>query len=337
MLLTAGAAVLVSGGVMLNGCKKDTSTQTTQNREVDPSEAMVAHILEFKDRMAYYRENPNLKTGGQLYTAPEAVIELESLLNFNFCYTDIQCNQKKFVTSEVIMPLDELEKINDPKLMEVYYDRTIDTIQAQMARVNYPNMKLLLVDLEVSGMDSNGDAIVSVGALIGNEFSVARHDDGWWYGEQNGLCADGGQAPEDGASQLCDRVTNAVVPAPPAGGRWIYSSPILPNYIYPTQDTLTGDIDNYLDYKIFYATSFEGDLEDSVYCMSRYEMDFYEGHYINYAITTEDTTGLDFDHCIIGGNPYTIEGYDIIQHDYTIFVGHRNLVMDLTIEDILAY
>ncbi|MBU2553946.1 MAG: hypothetical protein KKF98_05760 [Bacteroidetes bacterium] len=42
---------------------------------------MVAFILEFKERMAYYHENPNLKTGGQLYTAPKAVLELESLLN----------------------------------------------------------------------------------------------------------------------------------------------------------------------------------------------------------------------------------------------------------------
>ena len=114
---------------------------------------MQDHILDFKKRMEFYRDNPNVKSGGELYTADSAVIELERLLNFNFCYTNIECDQKTYETSEVIMPLDDLLKINDPNLMQVYYNKTIDTIQAQMGRVNYGNMKLLLVDIEVTGYE----------------------------------------------------------------------------------------------------------------------------------------------------------------------------------------
>jgi len=162
------------GVVVVNGCKKEnTNTQVKQTVVGDESEAITAHILAFKERMAYYHENPNLKSGGQLYSASEAVMELESLLNFIFCYTDNQYNKREYVTSEIIMPLDDVEKINDPKLMEVYYDRVIDTIQVLMGRVNYSNLILLLVDLDISGMDSNGDAIVSIGVVVGNRQNIS--------------------------------------------------------------------------------------------------------------------------------------------------------------------
>ncbi|PIY32681.1 MAG: hypothetical protein COZ08_06585, partial [Bacteroidetes bacterium CG_4_10_14_3_um_filter_42_6] len=79
LALAGSAALLIAGVVVVNGCKKEgTNTQVKQTVVDDESEAMVAHILAFKERMAYYHENPNLKTGGQLYTAPEAIIELEN-------------------------------------------------------------------------------------------------------------------------------------------------------------------------------------------------------------------------------------------------------------------
>jgi len=98
------------------------------------------------------------------------------------------------------MPLDDLEKISDPKLTEVYYNKIIDTIQAQMERVDYENMILLLVDLEQTGADSNGDAIVSVGALIGNEGSISSPttiESGWYFGFQGGNC-EGSNNPYEG-------------------------------------------------------------------------------------------------------------------------------------------
>ncbi len=345
MLLTAGAAVLVSGGILLNGCKKDTPTQTTQNPEVDPSEAMVAHILEFKDRMAYYRENPNLKTGGQLYTAPEAVLELESLLNFNFCYTDIQCNQKKFVTSEVIMPLDELEKINDPKLMEVYYDRTIDTIQAQMARVNYPNMKLLLVDLEVSGMDSNGDAIVSIGALIGNAGNLnipTLTEDGWIYGYTEGTCADNaGYGEVDAAIVLENDIMFQNFPTPAPGILRRHTNVTTVGPLTPTDYRMENDpLDNLMDYQIFYATTAVDNITPDTRCLSYdIEMPFYRQQYNLVIDTLESDYDLELVGCLVNGvNPDGNE--NIIQHDFTINLGHVwyvNVGVPYEIDNILAY
>jgi len=283
---------------------------------------MQEHVLTFKTKMKYYHDNPNLKDGGVFYTAPDAVIELESLLNYDSCFTGLECNKKTFITSEIIMPLDELEKINDPKLTEVYYNKIIDTIQAQMGRVDYENIILLLVDLEQTGTDVNGDAIVSVGAaLIGNQqIATILDDDNWWYGENLGLCGTGQYAPEDAATQLDIRVTNNLLPTPPTGANWCFRN-VATTYINPTQDPLTTNFDNYLDYKIFYATEAVTPITDTEKCLEMFEMNFYLNYYIDYAEDYEISANRDFCFCLISGNPYG-NPYRI-QHDYYIFVGER--------------
>lgn len=207
--------------------------------------------------------------------------------------------------------------------MEVYYDIMMDTIQAQMERVNFVNMKLLLVDIELSYYDFNGDAVVNINTLIGNQQTIVLHNDNWWYGEQSGLCGTNQYVPEDGASQLDFRVTSYMLPDPPSGAFWYFRN-ISSTYINPTSDPLTTNFDNYLDYKIFFATT-EGGLtiDYDVKCMSQYEMNFYENHYIDYAENLE-VANLKFAKCFLTGtsynNPYRI------QHNYTIFVGHRMLM-----------
>ena len=112
-------------------------------------------------------------------------------------------NKKKFVKTEVTMTLDALHKIGESKLAQLYYEETIDTIQAQMGRVNYENMKLLLVDLDLTGTDSNGDAIVSVGVLIGNEESVnLTNEVGYWFGNYGGTCEHAGSGATDATVEI---------------------------------------------------------------------------------------------------------------------------------------
>ena len=331
--LTA-AVIFTITFVVVQSCQKTSDVREPVVSGLDDeSTAVREHILAFKAKMEYYRQNPNLKSSGTSYTADSATIEIESLINFDFCYTNIECNQKTFATSQVIMPLDEYDSINDPNLMDVYYDKVIDTVQAQMGRVNYTNMKLLLVDLEVSGYESNGDAIIKVGSLIGNEQNIVFHNDNWWYGRNLGLCGSQQYAPEDGASQLEARVIDNVLPDPPAGGRWHFTNPV-PTTIDPTQDPLDETPDNYLDYKVFYATEAVGTIDFDVKCMSIYEMSFYKNHYIDYAQGCE-TTDLKFADCLIEGKQYT-DDYFYIQHEYTIWVGYRFVEYTITVGDILA-
>lgn len=330
-------SLLVFTTVLLNlsSCQKQQQTQTNQSIVDENSQKVTNHILDFKERMEYYKQNPGIKSGGLKYSANDAMTEMESLINFNFCYTNIECNNKEFVVSEVTMPLDEIQKINDTKLTNVYYNKVIDTIQAQMGRIDFANKKLLLVDLEVKNYDVNGDAIISVGSLIGNEANVVLHNDSWIYGESMGLCGSGAYAPEDGASQLAARVINNVLPNPPSGGRWFFTH-LVYKYVVPTSDALTGTIDNYRDYKIFYATNAVTPLiDDNTKCMSQSDMGFYENYYIDYAEEFELLTDKKFAECTIDGLPSWIPIYHI-QHDYYIFVGNRFVIFDAGSDDIMG-
>jgi len=298
------------------------------------SKAMTERVLDFKQRMEYYHDNPGLKDGGQLYTAPEAMLELETLLNYTFCHTGMNCPIVETGYSEVVMPLNELSKIADPRLSQLYYEEIIDSIQAQMNRSSLENKKLLLVDLEQTGQAPNGDAIISIRALIGNDQQVVLHNDEWWFGENYGRC-NGTHAPEDAASQLAARIASALIPVPPTGCRWYFAGGIESIYIFPTQDPLGTTFDNYLDYKIFYATEEVAPIGYTEKCLSQFEMSFYEGHYINYALNYQTVTNKYFNRCTILGNPYS-NPYRI-WHEYTIFVGNRFLECSVLIDDILTY
>lgn len=340
------AGMMVVGVIFINGCKKDLQTDQAQQPIVDDtSEAIVAHILDFKERMAYYHENPNLKTGGQLYSASEAVIELENLINYNFCYTDSICSLVKAINSEIIMPLDDVEKINDPKLMEVYYDRAIDTIQAMMSRVNYSNMKLLLVDLDLSGMDSNGDAMISVGVVVGNRTNIPpapSQAPGWWYGNEGGDCQHNYFGQLDATMVLTDDITAVQLPAPPPGKVRIVTEiypldPLLPwdYYIVDPQDR-----DNFEDSRLFYAEDIYGIITDNTCCLTTYnEMVFYRNQYNQFILDAEEDNNLDFTRCVIEDySTFNALGdYIKIWHTLRIYLGHVSLVDSYIKDDILVY
>jgi len=345
LALAGSAALLIAGVVVVNGCKKEnTNTQVKQTVVDDESQAITAHILAFKERMTYYHENPNLKSGGQLYTAIEAAIELENLLNYNFCYTDSICSLVKSISSEIIMPLDEVEKINDPKLMEVYYDRAIDTIQALMGRVNYSNMILLLVDLDVSGMDSNGDAIISVGVVVGNRANIPpapSQAPGWWYGNEGGDCEHNYFGQLDATMVLTDEITAVQFPAPPPGKVRIVTElfgldPLLPwNYFIVNPEYR----DNFEDSKLFYAEDIYGTITDNTRCLTTYtEMAFYAHQYNQLILAAEETNNLDFTRCVIEDYEEYENSIQIkIWHTLKIYLGHVSLVDIFEKEDILYY
>ncbi len=329
--------ILAAGLLWLNGCKKETAVQQQNTTVTDneANEAMLQHVLNFKQRMEYSYKHPEMRDG-ESFTAPDAVYELEALLNFNFCYTDIEVNKKRFVSTQITMPLDDMGKIGESKLAQLYYEAIIDSIQARMLSITgFDNMKLLLVDLQQTGTADNGDAIVSIGALVGNEGNVVLHNDSWWYGKLKGNCSF--EYPgTDAAKQLEVRVSNAKIPEPPEGCRWWYNN-VDTLLLNPLDYQIDSTPDNYEDYAIYYASD---DIEDGltfeVKCLSLVEMTFYENEYIEIATDIEIQYSKDFAACIIDGNNYSNNNVIYIQHDYQIIIGLRFLTC-LDGDDILAY
>ncbi len=85
------AVFAIASVLIFNSCKKDTErTENPQSlisqEQLAASKAKIEHIQAFSEKMEYYRAHPELKSGGIKYAANEAVLEIESQLNFNYCY-----------------------------------------------------------------------------------------------------------------------------------------------------------------------------------------------------------------------------------------------------------
>ena len=341
--LTTMLIVFAGAMVMINSCTKNHIDEGIQKSLIDEeSQAITAHILAFKAKMEIYRENPGLKTE-EKYSADSAMLELESLLNFNFCYTNIETDKKEFVITEITMPLDVFNKIGDNALSQLYYEEIIDSIQEQMLRVNYPNIKLLLVDLEQTGTNSDGDAIISIGSLIGNEGNIINvtQEDGWWYGFLGGTCEHIYQGELDAAIILEGDIKFIHSPAPPPNMMKRYTiihteGPLIPNL--PEYRIPNDPLDNYMDYRVYYATNaVNPQITNDTKCISNdIEMPFYFGHYNDFIEDFELLYQLEFVDCIIEGYIHSDQSY--IQHKYTIYLGNVWLVpISWVIEDIMTY
>ncbi len=343
--------LLAAGIVWLNSCQKENAVQQPQNTTVTDeaaNEAMLQHILDFKQRMENCKAHPGLRDG-ESFTAPDAVYELEALLNFNFCYTGITCNKKEFVTSQVTMPLDEMGEIGESKLAQLYYDEIIDSIQARMLSLTgYDNMKLLLVDLKQTGTDENGDAVVQINALVGNEKSVSSTDEvGYWYGELMGTCQHEGLGITDATVVLTNDIYFYNFPAPPPGKRRVKTD-IITLPVYKPEDYFLvpeNERDNFEDSRLFYANDIYGTITDDTRCLSGYsgdvsEMTFYLDSYQQFIDDAEVENNLDLTECTISWYYHITDEniQDRIWHELTITLGHVWLVDDaVPVDDILAY
>jgi hypothetical protein len=316
-------ALIVSALIVTIRCSKDSHEPALNQSEQlqQESDAVVAHILAFKERMAYCLQNPTLKSS-VYYTPQEAVTEIESALSLTYCYSNIDVREQKITSSVLTMPLSNGE-ISETELA-VFQEEVIDSLQDHMINIEYEEKKLMVVDMEYLGLDSNEDALVNVISVIANNQQVFLHNDAWWYGLEEGSCS-GSSMPEDATTQLQARVIQEMLPDPPSGHRWFWIYTNTDVYTAGTSTQLDPTPDNYCDYKLFYAVK-EPPLTIGYdeKCLSPYEMVFYEGYYIELADSSENYWSDLFKTCIV--EDYTAGSVihpDEIEHKLTVIVGDR--------------
>ncbi len=314
-------ALVVSALIVTIRCSKDSNEpEINQSEQIQQeSEAVVAHILAFKERMEFCIQNPTLKST-VFYTPGEAVIEIESALSLTYCYSNIDVREQTINTSVLAMPL-QGGQISESELA-LFHEEVIDSLQYHMMNIDYNEKKLMVVDMNFIGLDSNDDAIVNVISIIANNQEVLLYEDSWWYGNEAGTCS-GAATPEDATTQLQARVIQEMLPEPSSGYRWFWIYPHTETYYANTSTQLDPTPDNYCDYKLFWAIKTYG-IGDDEKCLSTYEMGFYEGYYIELAEGLENTWSDDFKNCVV---LYHTDGSqsnpDKIEHTLTVTVGDR--------------
>ncbi|MDP3461566.1 MAG: hypothetical protein Q8S18_02130 [Bacteroidales bacterium] len=346
LFLSLAAATMLFGGIMIiHSCsKQDTGVKVADENLLAESQAMTEKVLAFKQRMEYYRDNPGLKSGGLRYTADSAAQAMEELINFTYCHTDIVCNKKVVMISDLLMPLDDIYKISDPDLMEVYYNKVKDTIRAQMLRTDFDNMKLLLVMLELDGIDANRNAIIKVRSVVGNHLisPVLTSENGYWYGELYGDCQNF-NAGVDATTILVDDLNFLFFPSPAPGYRlkkvpMILLPPLSAEdyWIVPEESR-----DNFQDSKIFIAKSIYGTITDDTKCLSSdnllyLEMEFYHDQYRDLILELEENYDMDLCDVNIFDKNRLINNSLQIEHEIELFLGKVLIIVsEWDVTDIL--
>jgi len=331
----------------LNNCNKvpivnqNAETEDNSNSTLN-SEAMLEHILAFKEKMKYYKEHPGLKSS-EKEQVDETVIDWESDINLTYCYSYLDLSDAVTYDTVLVLPPIVQDSILMADISAKYYDEIIYAVQEKYFQAPFADSlkKLMVVDLEKT---SGGDSL-QIKTLIGNSqppnYTTAYN---WKYGNKLGTCDEQYYVGERDAAMVCaDNTRTYFKEDPPTGCRWFFYGPLTTIIVRdPTQHPNPNDPPpvNYEDYMVYYANSADGAITDQVLCLEFVgELGFYKQSYIN---LTQDwisaSGGKKFKECIYAGiHLMTNNSIHIYKHELSTTLGYRGVDCDTVIDNIAEY
>jgi len=335
--------ILTAGLLWLNGCKKETAVQQQNTTVTDneANEAMLQHVLDFKQRMENYKEHPGIRSE-EKEQSDATVNYWESSINLTYCHSYLELSDAAVYDTVIAMPPITQDSILMANIADKYYNEILYTVKAQYLQAPFTNetKKLMVVDLERT---TGGDSL-QIKTMVGNTLSMTHPPYDWKYGEKLGTC-DGQHdvGVWDAAHEIAKNTRNDFYEAPPTNCHWwfynIQTIFVDDPTLYPNPNDPPPA--NYEDYLIYYASSALGVITDDVLCLEHYdELAFYKQSYIN--LTNDwinNSGGKKFKDCEYNGihvidNNHNIHFY---KHQLTTFLGYRTIVCDISIDDISQY
>ena len=322
--------------VMINSCTKNQVDEGIQKSLIDEeSQTMTAYILAFKEKCNYYLQNPELKSG-EFKHIEDAIFDIESSMNFTYCYTNIQTSYKILLKDHinVIVNNEDSLSMND---VAVFSDSVKIILRNQVLSTEFDDKKLLVVDLNLEEI-LNNNARISITSLIGNANGIIFFGPpaDWMYGDDLGKCDDP-TILSDAAEQLQYRVQEEQTDNPPPNCYYYFINTseknidVTHNFLFYSLIGQNNPEDNYKDYSVYYATSEVEPYDDDVKCLEAEEIDFYYVYYNQFVDDFEDETNKKLNEIIIDGfaEPYGLNN-ERLRHNLKIIVGKRLLVCNIT-------
>ena len=209
----------------LSYCNKSNSERLTSENQsdgqglIEKSKAMQEHILEFKTRMEFYRDNPDLKSGEEKIQIDATILDWEATINFTYCYTYLELSD--IIEYDVVLniPLINGDSITIANASDKYYNNILETIKDKFIETDYADKKLMCVDLEpVNGGDS-----LHINIFVGLEDNNVPPLYDWYYGKTLGVCGTNlFQLKWDAALIIGSEVRDHFYEAPPVNCRWYF-------------------------------------------------------------------------------------------------------------------
>lgn len=333
-LLHAVLLVIVIAFSAISCKKEQTKLDTTQG------EATLARIMNFKQKVDYYKANPAIKDGESV-TIDEAIWNIEALFNLTYAYPELSYG--KTVTADTVLYL-PLQSDNTVLLTDltVFYGRMYEVISDIYHGTDLDNKQFLILDVE-DDVPSGGSLPIQLHSVQGTVKGTPppvpdpimwvpfASDISWKYGENGGNSQNMFYGELDAADTLSGMLNAILVQKPPINYDYYYTETIMKEtqinepYAFP-QTIFPNIMPRYCE---FYK---ENPTEDDKWL----DADRMNYHYFaeKYLVLEElPNTDVPSNHVLfkVVVDDYKIYAPYAIGHLTTACYGHRNIIGHQTI------
>ena len=315
-------------------CKKEyTTTDTSQG------EATLARIMNFKQQVDYYKDNPAVKDGESV-TLDEAIWNIEALFNLTYAYPELSYGHTKTADTVLYLPVGSGNTVLLTNL-SVFYGQMYEVISDIYHGIELDNKQFIILDVELGDRHGNQQAIrlqCVQGSVRGIQPPTpqpiywAPFADGpnWYYGQNGGMLNNHLEGEMDAADTLANMLNTLLVPKPPVGQQYIYTEIMMKelpnNYHEPFSHNL---------YPGEYCEFYVHNPEQADFWLSTDQLNFhYFGErYLVCSVFFSDLTnpipsGHSLFNIVINDYSLTSNGSTSIGHHTQAYYGLRNILWD---------
>lgn len=283
--------------IFVFSCSKERnkSENVQQPAQTQLEQKAIKAIKDFKEKVAYYRENPGYKSG-ETVIADSAMFLLEGTINYSHAFMMDSYDEELIENLTLIVPKTGSEEVDMVVLIQKYEEMKTE-ITTLYYNSNFENKGLVAVDL--SETSQNDDEITfNVDVITGNRSNDPpppdpgvsgpfEAGDNWWYGENAGKCYDT-ITDSDAAQELHVAMSNYIYQYNQSHGIYVFS-PVQTHYFNGgNKNSLRrpNDVmDNHLDFYMYNAYDDYG-ISDDTLCVEWPEMNLYY-QYLRYFLYTK--------------------------------------------------
>lgn len=307
------------------GCSKEQPANDQQISDNQQVTDMVKHYHQFLTAAKQKREGSWLKTERH-FSFATAFDEIGGTLNYAYTFPANTNGCVDTYKVQISIPVSSQNDITETNLLDGYND-ALDALRDEYQDMVRAGKTLIGVTGVNQGV-INGNLVISLTALIGYGSPISSgvfdQSSAWRYSSNGGTCAD--PLSGEGATQVLERYLNSTCYRPGPGVH-IWFWPQVKYEPFFSDFAMGGSPDNYLDYKIFYASSSVAPITDETRCLEynqgnsgEHEMDFYlDGATELYEAWLQNT--------VLNPNKYRyircdIDSYEVFQGPSTSEIGH---------------
>jgi hypothetical protein len=228
ILAISTVATFMMAAVCLDSCTKQENLEkgTDAQQEVqltDEDVAFANKLVQFRDKVAYMRENPGYKSG-ETMEANEAVLQLETLFNATYSFGDERYGKTKTDWTTLFLNVDNNGDVLLDDLVATYGE-IIDIVTQYYYASGFQQKGFVLLDLDITET-ANNQLEIGLRSVTGEKsdpWGPFTDGDNWWYGGHKGDCEWQGEAV-DAADKIQEAIMNNMpLVSPPPGYAFKYS------------------------------------------------------------------------------------------------------------------